>query len=1103
MKRIWQHPEVKSTGRRYWRSLGEYEGTTEFQETLGREFDPGLETESDEEAENNRRGFLKMMGGAAALAGMTLTSCRRPLQKILPFTEHVEWIIPGKPLLYATAMPRSNGSTPMVVVTHEGRPTHLQGNPLHPQGGGLDIFAQSSIVELYNPDRVKEVSHKGKKLSWGKFEKDLRGWWEKGWQPKGGEGLALLISPSSSPSRAALLAEFATTYPKAKVYSYEPVHRRAEADALKALAGENVSMVPDFTKAERVFSLDSDFLALDAGNESWVKDFMAMRSPKKVDDVMSRLYVVENRYTLTGGTADHRKPVAASLIPAVAAALAVEVGKLANDGALQQAAAPLVGQLTDTLKKWIALAAADLVEKKGRALVLAGPRYSAAVQALALGINQALGALGSTLVSYQVPSAKFAPMEELLADLNAKKVTQLFITAESDPAYDTTGFTEAVKEAKPHVVQLALRPNRTGKLADWVLPATTYLESWGDAVSATGLYSIVQPMIMPLFGGASEIDLLLAMLGRKRLNPAPRKPEAPAAGAPEAAPAAPKPPEADPAYEFVKATFTAVAKGWDEEKWNLTLRDGFLKGSAFSPATAAIQTAAAAALVAAAPKLAAPTAETVEIVLTPDASVWDGRYIDNPWVHEAPDPITKLTWDNAAWLSPKTFLRLGLKKDGDLVKVTVGEKSLTLPAIACPGHAHDSVTIPLGYGQKTTVTDIGKHRGFDAYSLRSGLNDFVLSGKLEKAEGHYKLAITQENYTMEARAQVREGTQEDYKADPDFAQTQGMDSHIPPVMTLYQGRVGKKSAENPNGFDYENEHQWGMVIDLSKCIGCSACMVACQSENNIPVVGKEQVRKGRTMHWVRMDRYFATPDEVSSDPTAEDLENPALVSQPVACQQCEAAPCETVCPVNATVHTVEGLNAMAYNRCIGTRYCANNCPYTARRFNFFDWNKRNPFIHKDLGPLKGVSNLYAGPLGDKSPQEVRQLGRNPNVSVRMRGVIEKCTYCVQRLEEAKIRQRAKAKDDPTQLRVPDSYLKVACQSSCAADAIVFGDIANPESRVAKAKLDPRNYEVLKYIGTRPRTSYLARIRNVNPKLAEFEKDRTVPTGKSTSMEISF
>lgn len=1091
MKRVWQHPEESNTDRRYWRSLGEYAKTPEFSEKLGREFDPGIAGETDEQRESSRREFMKIMGGVAALSGLTLTSCRRPLQKIMPFTKHVEWIIPGKPLLYATAMPRPWGASPMVVVTHEGRPTHLQGNPLHPNGAGLDIFAQASILDLYNPERAKKPEYRGKEKDWSHFQKDVSEWIE-AWKKNGGESTALLLNPSTSPTRAGLLAEFAKACPKAKIFEYEPIHHANHEAAVKSLLGEGVALLPKFAKADRVFSLDCDFVGLDTLSETATRDFMKRRAPEKKGESMNRLYILENRYTLTGGISDHRKPLAASMIPVAAAVLAEEVGKLAGDSNLQQAAAALAAGADETLRKWIAPAAIDLFENKGKSLVLAGSRHGAAVHALVLGVNNALGALGATLetvksdLAYQAGDAA-----GLMADLKANKIEHLIVLAESDPAYDAKPVFTLLKglEKRPMVTHLTDRPKYTTKISTWALPAAHYLESWGDVRSADGTYSVVQPMIQPLFHGASVNDILLVLLGRKKLG----------AGATEVPKdAAPAKPESDAAYDAVKATFAKIAGGWDDEKWNNTLRDGFLAGVTSDKASVTFNSSGLSALVGMAGKPTAPSKDAMEIVLTPDSKMWDGRYADNAWLQEAPDPITKLTWDNAAWVSPKTFAALGLKKDGDIIAVTVGDVTLKIAAISAPGHAHNSITIPLGYGQESSNV-VGDQRGFNGYSLRGASDSFILNGASVKNEGgKYDLAITQDNYTMEGRAQVREGTKERFDKDVDFAQTEGMDSHIPPAeLSLYKGRVGIKSKENPEGFDYENEHQWGMVIDLAKCIGCSACIVACQSENNIPVVGKDQVARGRVMQWIRMDRYFATSGGVEKRGVAdmEELENPEMIHQPVACQQCESAPCETVCPVNATVHTEDGLNAMAYNRCIGTRYCANNCPYTARRFNYFDYNKRNPLIDTTLPVVGKVPNLYAGPLGEQTQNETIRLQKNPNVTVRMRGVIEKCTYCVQRLESAKINQRRIGRDDKNNLRVPVDSVKTACQASCPAEAIEFGDLANQKSTINRWKESPRNYQVLKYIGTRPRTSYLARIRNVNPLMPGG--DRKVKTGEAS------
>ncbi len=1089
MKRVWHHPEEPNSGRRYWRSLGEYSNTPEFAEKVGREFDPALSTMSDEERETSRRDFVKMMGGAAALAGLTLTSCRRPLAKIVPFTKHVEWVIPGKSLLYATAMPRPWGASPMVVVSHEGRPTHLQGNPLHPSGAGLDIFAQASILDLYAPERAKRPARKGKELPWTEFQAAVNNW-VGDWKKDGGTGVALLLNPSSSATRANLLADFAKEYPKAKIFEYEPLHKRGFDAAVKALLGDGVKLLPNFTKADRVFSLDCDFVGLDTPSETAVRDFMKRRAPKQADDAMNRLYILENRYTLTGGISDHRLPITASEIPVATAVLAEEIGKLVGDLALQKASAALTAGASADLRAWIVPAAKDLFENKGKSLVLAGPRHGEAVQALVLGINNALGAFGTTIETVKVDLGyKTADIHELKSDIESKITRHVLVLAESDPAYDGGEFLDCFKKlepaARPILTHLTDRPKATTQLSQWALPQAHYLESWDDVRCADGCYSVVQPMIAPLFNGISANELLLVLLGRKTFAP-------PVKADPAAAPAAP---ETDPAAEAVKATFAKIAGGANEEKWSNTLRDGFLPGTAYPAAAVTFKSGALVGLTAKAPKPVMPTAGALEIVLTADASLYDGRYTNNPWLQEAPDPITKLTWDNAAWLSPRTFAALNLKKDGDQIKVEVGGKSLVIPAISAPGHAANSVTIPLGYGQKSSSV-VGDKRGKNAYPLAGANREFILTGASVTPEGgSHELAITQDNYTMEGRAQVREATKERFEKDEHFAAHEGMDAHAPPNISLYQGRIGSNIPTRKdynvygNGFDYVHEHQWGMVIDLSKCIGCSACVVACQSENNIPIVGKDQVAKGRVMHWIRMDRYFSTPDGLDRNPTLDELDNPEMVSQPVACQHCESAPCETVCPVNATVHTEDGLNAMAYNRCIGTRYCANNCPYTARRFNWFDYNKRNPLITTKVAGIE-TNNLYAGPLGERTQVEVTKLQKNPNVTVRMRGVIEKCTYCVQRIESAKISQRRIARDDAGQLRIPTDAVKTACQASCPAEAIVFGDLANEKSTVNEWKNNPRNYDVLQYLGTLPRTSYLARIRNVNPLMPDKRNPKT-------------
>jgi MoCo/4Fe-4S cofactor protein with predicted Tat translocation signal len=1084
MKKIWKHPEEPQNAKRYWRSVAELDRREDFLKNLGREF-PGGDTLNEEERENSRRDFLKIMGASVGMMG--LASCRRPLVNILPYTQHVEWMVPGKSLLYATTMPHHGGAVPLVVTTYEGRPTHLSGNPLHPVGGGLSSFAQASVLDLYDPERSQKPMGAGKDLTWAKAN-DLLGKAVEEAKKSSGASLGIVMGGSSSPTYQRLLGELKTAYPQVKFFQYEAVGAEGQAVANKAVLGAGVKTFVKFGSAMRILSLDCDFLGVDPVAGEPISAFTKKRAvdTKTPEQDMNRLYALENRYTLTGGMADHRKPIAASLIPVAAALIASQLG--------DASAKALADTAPAALKDWIAPAVRDLIDNKGKSVVLAGSRYGAEVHALVASINNALGAYGSVIDLLQSPAGpEFGSFADLQAAVSGGQMKTLVSLTPANLYYDAPDAAELaklVKEKGVNLIHVGMQKNATATQAALHIPAAHYLEVWGDVRAADGTYSVIQPMIAPLYDGASRVEVLLALLGRKKLGPA----EAAAPAAAGAAPAAPAAPAEDAAYTAVRDTFATVAGSLDETKWNFTLRDGFLKGSAYAKATAAPNVSAAGMLVGEAAAAAAPTDEALEVVLVADSSVYDGRYANNAWLQEAPDPVTKLTWENAAWIGSVTFHRLGLK-EGQLVKITVGGTSIEIPAIEAPGHATNSITLPLGYGQDG-IGVVGSGRGVNAYALRKQSGVFVLSGaKVEVLSTIAELAITQDQNTMEGRALYREGTLDTFNKDVAFAQKTGMDAHIPENISFYKGQVGVKSEENPDGFDYEKQHQWGMTIDLSKCIGCTACILACQSENNIPVVGKDQVRKGRVMQWIRMDRYFAVPkwgkNEVEQESTyavdnatPEQLENAEMVHQPVACQQCEAAPCETVCPVNATVHTPDGLNAMAYNRCIGTRYCANNCPYTARRFNWFDYNKRNPLVDtKVLGMT--VKNLYAGPLGEKKEDESLRLQRNPNVTVRMRGVIEKCTYCVQRLESAKILQKQVQRDSKN-FRVPTDTVKTACQQSCPAEAIIFGDLADSKSAVAASKASPRDYQLLKYIGTRPRTSYLARLRNPNKNMPGAE-----------------
>lgn len=1061
--------------------MGELEGSTEFKGWLEREFPQGAaELEMDD---TSRRSFVKLMGASTALAGFGV-SCSRPLANLVPFNDHVEWIIPGKALYYSTAKPRLGGigCDPLVVTTHEGRPTKVDGNRLHPSvNGGSSAFTQASVLDLYDQDRSRGYLNGGKETAGIDFEESyLKPFRE----AKSGKKAAMLVSESTSPTRNRLLADVEKAYPGISIFSYA-----ALAGPAKDVYGPGVIPVADLSKATRVLSLDCDFLGNDPVGEDSLSEFSSTRS---VDDggEMSRLYVAEPAFTLTGGQADHRYRIAASQMLAVAALVARELGAALSDAALSAQAKGVVAGLVEPVYNldWIRECAADLAAKPGGSLVVAGSRQSAEVHALVAGINQALGAIGPivSLVDHGLPD--FGSIEGLAGKIRAGEIDTLFIANDGDVLFDAPadlGFAELVSKV-PTTVHIGYSVNLTAQAATWHVPGAHYLESWGDHYSVSGVYSVQQPMINPLWGGISENVFLLSLLSE----------------------------EADEAAVLgrVKETFKS-AGGKD---WKVALRDGFaaeipkFKPVAYAPAAKSGN--------AAVPDL--PYSEGLEVVFTVGAATYDGRFANNGWLQEAPDPITKLTWDNAALISAFTAESLDLE-DGDLVVLSVGDRKIKAPVLVSPGHADFAVSLALGYYGRKAHGTVSRNVGFDVYPLRSTAQPYLVTGvSLRKVGKKHDLALTAEHYSMEGRAIAREGTVDMYKDDPSFAGHQGMDHHIPENISLYKGQDYEHPEEAENtfikqipGHEFRVDplHQWAMTIDLNTCIGCNACVIACQSENNIPIVGKDQVIAGREMHWIRMDRYFTSPNDaetVSERGTAWDYLTGAestkdtagkrkvdddqieMLPQPVACQQCESAPCETVCPVNATVHTSDGLNAMTYNRCIGTRYCANNCPYKARRFNYYDYNKRP--IEKITVMGIETEGFKFGPLAPASGNATttQRLQKNPNVTVRMRGVIEKCTYCVQRVNAAKIAAKVAARDSDD-IQVKANSFTVACQDACGAGAIVFGNKVNPDDKVVASQKSPRNYDLLKYIGTRPRTSYLARIKNPNPKMPGADQVGTV------------
>ncbi len=1009
-----------TNGPQYWRSLEAVAETPEFKEFLHREF-PANASEWNDPV--GRRSFLKLMSASLALAGVTACTAQ-PDELIVPYVRQPEEIVPGKPLFFATAASLGGVATGLLVESHEGRPTKIEGNPDHPASlGGTDLFAQASILSLYDPDRSNAITELGQVRPWSGFVAAMRGALS-AQSTSGGAGLRILTETVNSPALAAQIQQILAAHPQAKWIQWEPTTRDNVRAGARAAFGEYVEPVYDFTKADVILSLDGDFLA--AENAFGVKYARAFASRRRLDtapDRMSRLYVAEATPSITGGRADHRLSMKASQVEAFARAIAAKLGLSGVTGGAPAGTEAFVDAI-----------AADLAAHRGTSLVVAGEAQPAAVHALAHALNDLLGNAGQT-VSYMttpevVPSEQHAAMRQLVVDMDAGRVQALVIVGEANPAYTAPAdwkFAETLQKVawRAHT---GLFHDETAELCQWHVPSTHYLEMWSDARSIDGTVSIVQPLIQPMYGGKSPHEVLAtlsdraersgydivrehwaafaarcrgASCGERRLGACRRYGEPGNAAASSAAtPVVP----AAPASSF-------------EKQWRKWLHDGFIGGTA----TAAKTVALAAGWNANPPSAGATSG--VEVLFKRDASVYDGRFANNGWLQELPKPVTKLTWDNAALVAPRTAEKLGVQ-NGDLLSVKLEGRTLEVPAWIDPGHAQDAVTISLGYGRKRAGR-VGNGVGVNAYALRGSGSAWFGAAEVSKAGGTYQLVSTQDHWSIEGRNLVRSAKLEDYKANPAFA-------HEMEHMKLSDGLTLYPKWEYSG-------YSWGMAIDLNTCTGCNACVVACQSENNIPVVGKDQVANGREMQWLRIDRYYAG-----------DIDNPDTYYQPMPCQQCENAPCEVVCPVSATVHSAEGLNDMVYNRCVGTRYCSNNCPWKVRRFNFTlyqDWET-----------------------------ESLKMQRNPDVTVRSRGVMEKCTYCVQRINSARIQ----AKREDREIR--DGEVVTACESACPSQAITFGNLNDPTSRVAKLKADPRNYSMLAELNTRPRTTYLAAVRNPNPAL---------------------
>ncbi|HVM91749.1 MAG TPA: TAT-variant-translocated molybdopterin oxidoreductase [Terriglobales bacterium] len=982
---------AEAKGLEYWRSLEELAGSPEFREMMHREFPKGASEWLDTVS---RRGFLQLMGASLAMAGMT--GCTKmPVEEIVPYVRQPEQLIPGRPQFYATAFTLSGYANPLLVESHLGRPTKIEGNTLHPASlGGTDVFAQASVLGLYDPDRAQSVTHLGDVESWASFVAALNGplTIQKALQ---GAGVRILTPTISSPTFKDQMQAFLAAYPQAKWHVYEPVNRDNVLEGAKLAFGQPVETRYDFSKADVLVSLDADFLyAGFPGNTRYIRDFASRRNPDSGN--MSRLYVVESTPSSTGLKADHRLPVRASEVLDVARVIGER--RQGQNGPIHSASDFAVAVFQ------------ELVNHRGAGLVIAGDHQPPEVHALAHRLNSDLGNVGKTVFYSDPVNAnpvnQTESIKDLVADMNAGKVDLLIILG-GNPVYDAPAdlkFADALKSSKVAMrVYLGLYQNETAQLCHWNVNEAHYLESWSDSRAYDGTVSIVQPLISPLYSGKSAHELMAVLTGASEGN----------------------------GYDIVRNYWLKQHSGGDFEAWwRKSLNDGFIEDSAFAPKSVTAK---------AATPSGGPASNSdpnsLEVNFRRDPSIYDGQFANNGWLQELPKPLSKLTWDNAVQVGPKMAARKGLKSM-DVVTIELNGQKVTGPVWIQAGHPDHSITVNLGYGRRAAGR-AGTGAGFDAYPLRTTSALWVATGaKLTKTGDTYQLASTQGYQTMDTddgvtRPVVREATLEEYKKEPKFAK----EDEPPTELTLYPPFDYKKSPD-----------AWGMAIDLNACVGCNNCIVACQSENNIAVVGKEQTTRGRHMHWLRVDAYYQG-----------DRDDPTAYFQPVPCMQCENAPCELVCPVGATVHSTEGLNDMVYNRCIGTRYCSNNCPYKVRRFNFLlfqDW---------------------------ETPQ--LKIMRNPDVTVRSRGVMEKCTYCIQRISEHRIDTETAAVREGKDFKgIPDGTLQTACQQSCPANAIVFGNINDPNSRVSKLKALDRNYGLLADLNTRPRTTYLAEIRNPNPEL---------------------
>lgn len=969
-------PPLNPIRPRYWRSLAEAAQTPAYLAAAAGEFSAPA---PDQDDAVSRRSFLKLIGASAAVAGLSACT-REPIRQIVPYIAQPENMIPGKPLHYATAMPFGGFGIGLVVESHEGHPTKIEGNPAHPASlGATSIFQQAALLDLYDPDRAQSIRNAGEVSTFPLFMAAVNETLGP-LRQRGGAGLRILTQSITSPTLIAQMEQLLRQLPEARWHQYQPLSRDNSLEGARLAFGRPTETHYHFERAKVILSLDADFLTTHPNSVGYIRQFSQGRRPSGPGLAMNRLYVAEPTPSITGSVADQRLPASTAEIEAIAAALAGENGAL-----------------PEKHRQWVQALMQDIRQNPGKSLVIAGETQGPSIHALAHRLNEKFGNVGQSIEYSDSAETHWInhreSLAELIDDMRADKVQYLFILG-GNPVFDAPDdleFGPAMERVK-FCVHLSTEQNETSVACQWHVPESHFLESWGDVRAFDGTTSIIQPLIAPMYESKTAHELLYFIMTQQIRDD----------------------------YDIVRDHWQPHRTGGDFEKWwRQTLHDGVMADSRLAPITAQPNSAGA---------LGPPaiSGDTLEICFRPDPTIWDGRFANNGWLEELPKPFSKLTWDNPALISPALAKKYQLE-NGDMVELTHDQRVLTAAVWVMPGQAENSITVHLGLGRSHTGRT-GTGAGFNSYVVRTSETQWSGTGlKIAKTNSTYPLSFTQQSHNIHGRDIVRSGTVAEYAANPNVT-NEHYEPYPPGDDTLYDPAEFKSV-----------DYAWGMAINLNACVGCNACILACQSENNIAVVGKQQVAAGRDMQWIRVDQYF------EGDP-----EEPRMHHQPVPCMQCENAPCELVCPVGATLHDHQGLNLQVYNRCVGTRYCSNNCPYKVRRFNFYRYSDYETPSLKDM--------------------------RNPNVTVRWRGVMEKCSYCLQRISAARIASQLEGRS------IRDGEVKTACQQVCPAQAITFGDINNPNSAVSKLKASPLNYTMLGELNTRPRTTYLARLRNPNPQL---------------------